>query len=103
MYIIMAENGLDTNTKELPKSSKIWNDTESLVTDFEQLLKSRKFSDVLFIVGTNEQEFRAHSLLLKARCLKFQDDKCLDTPIYKQNWRSEVFEKVLKYIYTGKV
>ncbi len=100
----MATNEFDTNTEKRLKLSTIWDDTKSLVTDFEQLLKSAKLSDVQFIVGENEQEFRAHGLFLKARCLTYiQDDKCLDTPIYKQNWRSEVFEKVLKYIYTGKV
>jgi hypothetical protein len=100
----MATNGRDVDPDELVKLCHIWDDTESLTVDFEQLLNSGKFSDVEFIVGEKGQGFRAHSLFLKSRCLKFQDDKCnLDSAIHKESWRPEVFEKVLRYIYTGKV
>ena len=100
----MAVNSLDNNPEKVQKLSKVWDDTKALASDFGELLNGGKFSDVLFIVGENEQEFRAHSLILKARCLKyFQDDKSTATPIYKQTWRSDVFHNVLHYIYTGKV
>ena len=99
----MAANSFDNNAEKLQKIANVWDDTKTLVTDFGGLLNDEKYSDVLFIVGENEQEFRAHSLILKARCLKYQDEKSTANPIYKQTWLPDVFHNVLEYIYTGQV
>lgn len=97
----MATNGLDSNDSNA-KSPVICEDTASLVADLERLLKSTKFSDVLFIIGSSKEQFRAHSLVLKARCLKYHEEGCSGT-IYEQHWSPGVFENILRYIYTGKV
>lgn len=88
----MATSGLELST--------IWDNTESLVSDLEQMLKTTKCADVLFVVGKYRSEYKVHSFLLMARCFNFEND---NAPIYKQNWCAEVFENVLRYIYTGKV
>ena len=98
----MATNDLDNRT-ERSKLHEIWDNSNSLLIDFEKLFNNPSFSDILFIIGENERQFKAHSLILKTRCLRFQSENIMDTPMYKQHWRSDVFENVLKYIYTGKV
>ncbi len=88
---------LDADSEERLKLWHFRDDTESLIIDFDQLLnkcQNGEFSDFELIDGEKEQGFGTHSLFFKARRLKFQNDKCdLDTPIYKESWRPEVFEK----------
>ncbi|XP_028392962.1 kelch repeat and BTB domain-containing protein 12-like isoform X2 [Dendronephthya gigantea] len=97
----MATNGLDRNDSNT-NLSVICEDTAGLVADLGRLFKSAKFSDVLFIIGNSKEQFMAHSLILKARSLKYHEDDCSGS-IYEPNWSPEVFENVLRYIYTGKI
>ncbi|RIB15371.1 hypothetical protein C2G38_2143597 [Gigaspora rosea] len=85
---------------------------EQLSSDLNELLKNNDEYNVIIEVGQapNIQAFKVHSIILKSRCLYFKDklksmtynDK--NVKIMKQtNISIEVFNIIIKYIYSGTI
>ncbi|CAG8642608.1 16019_t:CDS:2, partial [Acaulospora morrowiae] len=85
---------------------------KDLSRDYESLLENGNFSDVIIRVGgeSNDiKEFRAHSLVLRARSSYFKTalsdnwvKKVENTIIFeKPNIRPKEFKVIIKYIYSG--
>lgn len=99
---------------------------EALVHDLGKLLQTGHGADVIFIVGPQNVEFRAHSMLLAARCSALKDDvRAHLEETRKEDAASEAkgqqhrgttaleiclpdvnpdpFMEALRFVYTGKV
>ncbi|KAF0447708.1 BTB/POZ protein [Gigaspora margarita] len=84
---------------------------ESFVRDYDKLLKDGQCSDVIIRVGEEQKEFRAHSLMLRARSTYFNtalsatwakkegDFFVLSVP----NIHVYIFEIILRYMYTTEI
>ncbi|CAG8637915.1 4288_t:CDS:2 [Ambispora leptoticha] len=82
------------------------------IDDISRLLKSGRYSNVEIRAGEapNVKVFRAHSVILRARCPYFRTalSPAWNTEsgdkfkIEKPNIKGTVFEAILRYIYTGK-
>lgn len=74
---------------------------------FEILLSTENFSDVVFLV--KDKMFKAHRSILAVRCRYFDSifnsnvKESLETCIPVDNVEPEIFEAVLKYIYTNQI
>ncbi|CAG8513393.1 10049_t:CDS:2 [Paraglomus brasilianum] len=82
-----------------------------LSANFKKLYDSGEDHDVIFRVGVEESEFRAHSSILKARSAYFnaafsnmwarkEDGVFVFT---KDNISSVVFDRILKFVYSGSI
>ncbi|RGB24674.1 hypothetical protein C1646_676195 [Rhizophagus diaphanus] len=83
-----------------------------LLKDISSLLNDTDDSNVIIKVGEYDvKEFRAHSIILRARCPYFKNKLLDERPTQKNNMITfdisnitpTVFEMVLKYIYTGEL
>ncbi|CAG8609130.1 10315_t:CDS:2 [Paraglomus brasilianum] len=82
-----------------------------LLNDMSELYELSEDSDTLIIVGEipNVREFKAHSLILKSRCSYFHaalsstwaKKEGGQFTFKKPNMKPEVFEKILRYLYTA--
>ena len=74
--------------------------------DYEAFLENRKFTDVIFIVGT--KKFKAHKYILAARSPVFAamfEHDCIEKKESKVDIidiSERAFEQFLRYIYTAK-
>lgn len=82
---------------------------EQLITDLENLYKSKKFADVI-LVAQEGQEFSAHRALLSARSPIFaamfeheSTKEALEGRVVIEDVRAEVLDLLLNFLYTGKV
>ncbi|KAF9373568.1 hypothetical protein CPC16_001795 [Podila verticillata] len=87
----------------------IYSNPDILGADFLRLVNSPVGSDVRLIVGEEKVVMHAHSLILQARSTYFTRALSSDWKeasqgvIHKPNIRPAVFERVLQYIYGGRL
>ncbi|KAG0344356.1 hypothetical protein BG004_004535, partial [Podila humilis] len=87
----------------------VYSNPDVLGADFLRLVNSPVGSDVRLIVGEEKVVMFAHSLILQARSTYFTRALSNDWKeasegiIHKPNIRPAVFERILQYIYSGKL
>ena len=92
---------------KIPKALQPGPELEKLGHDFETLLETGKQSDVVFVVG--DKEFLLHKTVLAARsevfAAMFQSDleEAKEGRVKIPDVSVEVFEQLLRYIYSGKI
>ncbi|GES77841.1 BTB/POZ protein [Rhizophagus clarus] len=81
-----------------------------VIKDFERALEEEENCDVIIKAGEDSDELRAHSFVLRARCPYFKralsddwEEKDDDGNFIfkKPNIFPEVFQLILRYLYTG--
>lgn len=81
-----------------------------IANDFEDLLKNGLFSDVALIVGDGTKIFPAHKAILATRSKVFEAmfkheafEESEKNEVNITDVDAEIFEQLLKYIYTSKI
>ena len=95
------------------REGKTWVGVDALLNDLQKLLNDRDTGDVVFVVGKEEVSISVHRLILVARCSLFQRRKrelwskayssSFPYTIRKPKFRPDVFQEVLKFLYSGQV
>ncbi|KAJ6242046.1 hypothetical protein M0813_22818 [Anaeramoeba flamelloides] len=100
---IIGKNHVEIVEKQ--KKQKI--ETKSkVIQNMKVAIELEEFSDFMCIVGEDEEEFPVHKVILSLRSAYF-DDYFKENKVSKQksfpDVTPEIFEKVLEWIYSGKV
>ncbi|XP_055371995.1 uncharacterized protein LOC129605978 [Condylostylus longicornis] len=103
-----------------PMCDKAMAGIPQLIDDLQRLSEDQDSSDVVFILGREEERIYAHRIMLMARCKSFQTAKRGElcripgstvspaapgspTPVRLSNVNPDVFRQFILYIYTGKI
>ncbi|XP_057324129.1 speckle-type POZ protein-like [Microplitis mediator] len=104
---VCAEVIVSDNAMTIPIKSSFNFSKSQLIDDIEELYNSKANSDVTIVVG--DKEFQAHKLIMMARSPVFSamfDHEMIEKKskqVSIPDISPEIFEKVLKYIYTDQV
>lgn len=93
--------------KRLKQDYKSLSSSKLLLKDFKKLFEDTSFADVTFKLG--DKTFRAHKAILVARCPVFaamfnqEMKEKISDHVDVNDVRPEVFQELLRFIYTGRV
>lgn len=91
--------------KDLSKKNQLIIPSCDIVNDYRKLYESKEYTDVMIILN-GTVEFKAHKAVLSARCpvfsAIFQSDM-KENMISLDDIKDEIFEKILKFIYTDDI
>jgi hypothetical protein len=106
---IIINNEMENNKKVVLRSTKKQDkknnkDIESLSFEIGCSLNNKLFSDIKFIVGESNIVFYGHKIIIGSRSLFFREifNRIEEDEIKFRDIKSDVFFKVLNYIYTGR-